>query len=163
MTVSYETRGDIALAIFDRPPVNAINSMVRAGLIDAARRAAADPAVRCLAIACRGRTFFSGADLDELSSEIQPPGYRETLAALEDCPKPVVASLHGTALGGGLEIALACHYRCATPDARMGMPEINLGILPGAGGTQRLPRLVGPRQALEMLVQRAICSTSCNR
>jgi 3-hydroxyacyl-CoA dehydrogenase len=153
MTVSYETQGDVALVIFDRPPVNAINSAVRAGLLYATTRVAADPSVRCLAIACRGRTFFSGADLEELNSGIQPPGYRETLAALENCTKPVIVSLHGTALGGGLEVALACHYRCATPDARVGMPEINLGILPGAGGTQRLPRLVGPAQALDMLVQ----------
>lgn len=155
MTVFYETQGDIALVIVDRPPVNAINSVVRAGLLYATTRAVADPSVRCLVIACRGRTFFSGADLGELNSEIQLPGYRETLAALEDCAKPVVAALHGTALGGGLEIALACHYRCATRDARVGMPEINLGILPGAGGTQRLPRLIGPRQALEMLIQGA--------
>ena len=155
MTVVFERHGDVALALVDRPPVNAIDPSVRAGLLDAAQRAAADPAILALVIACRGRTFCSGADLEELNSGVQSPGYVETLAALEDCPKPVIASLHGTALGGGLEIAMACHYRCATPGARMGMPEITLGILPGAGGTQRLPRLIGPAAALEMLVQGA--------
>jgi 3-hydroxyacyl-CoA dehydrogenase len=155
MTVIFERHGNVALALVDRPPVNAIDPSVRAGLLDAARKTAADPAIHALVIACRGRTFCSGADLEELNSGVQAPGYPETLAALEDCPKPVIASLHGTALGGGLEIAMACHYRCAVPGARMGMPEITLGILPGAGGTQRLPRLVGPDAALEMLLKGA--------
>jgi len=153
LSVQFETRGEIALAIVDRPPVNAIDASVRAGLLEAARRTGADPALRTLVIACRGRTFMSGADLTELGSEIPPPTYTEVLDALESCPKPVIASLHGTALGGGLEIAMACHYRCSTPGARMGMPEITLGILPGAGGTQRLPRLVGSVPALELLLQ----------
>jgi 3-hydroxyacyl-CoA dehydrogenase len=155
MTFSFEIQGDIALAVFDRPPVNAIDSSVRAGLIEAVGKARSNPSVWALVIACRGRTFFSGADLAELGSQIPPPGYRETLAALEESTLPVIASLHGTALGGGLEIAMACHYRCATASARMGMPEISLGILPGAGGTQRLPRLIGPQAALDMLIQGA--------
>ena len=155
MSVSFEIHGDIALAAVDRPPVNAIDASVRRGLLDAARRFESDGALRALVIACRGRTFMSGADLAELGSEIPPPPYAEVLAALENCGKPVIAALHGTALGGGLEMAMACHYRCATPDARMGMPEITLGILPGAGGTQRLPRLIGPEQALELLLQGA--------
>jgi 3-hydroxyacyl-CoA dehydrogenase len=155
MSVCFEIHGDIALAVIDRPPVNAIDASVRAGLLEAARRFGSDDALRVLLIACRGRTFMSGADLTELGSQIPPPPYAEVLAALEDCAKPVIAALHGTALGGGLEIAMACHYRCATPDARMGMPEITLGILPGAGGTQRLPRLIGPDQALELLLQGA--------
>src|SRR6185436_435986 len=152
MSVAFEIHDGIALALVDRPPVNAIDATVRAGLLDAVRRAVEIAAVRALVIACRGRTFMSGADLAELGGVIPPPAYADVLAALENCPKPVVASLHGTALGGGLEIALACHYRCATASARMGMPEITLGILPGAGGTQRLPRLVGTLHALDMLV-----------
>ena len=152
MTVVFEIHDGIALALVDRPPVNAIDVSVRAGLLDAVSRATSDPAVRALVIACRGRTFMSGADLGELGGTIPEPGYAATLATIEDCPKPVIASLHGTVLGGGLEIAMACHYRCATPSARMGMPEITLGILPGAGGTQRLPRLVGTLHALDMLI-----------
>jgi 3-hydroxyacyl-CoA dehydrogenase len=155
MSVTFEVHGEVAVALVDRPPVNAIDASVRAGLIDAARRAAETKGVRALVIACRGRTFMSGADLAELGSKIPPPGYAEMLAALEQCHLPVVASLHGTALGGGLEIAMACHYRCATPTARMGMPEITLGILPGAGGTQRLPRLVGAEAALDLLLKGA--------
>jgi len=155
MSVSFEIHDGIALALVDRPPVNAIDATVRAGLMDAARRAAEISAVGALVIACRGRTFMSGADLAELGGVIPPPSYADVLSALENCPKPVIASLHGTALGGGLEIAMACHYRCATAGARMGMPEITLGILPGAGGTQRLPRLVGTLHALDMLISGA--------
>jgi 3-hydroxyacyl-CoA dehydrogenase len=155
MSVQFEKRDAVAVAIVDRPPVNAIDSSVRAGLLAAVKQAEADSSIRALVVACRGRTFMSGADLSELGSEIKPPSYPETLAALENCPIPVIAALHGTALGGGLEIAMACHYRCAAREARMGMPEITLGILPGAGGTQRLPRLVGGEQALELLLKGA--------
>jgi len=152
MSVAFEIHDGIALALVDRPPVNAINASVRAGLLDAARRAGEISAVRALVIACRGRTFMSGADLAELAGKVPPPSYVDVLTALENCPKPVIASLHGTALGGGLEVAMACHYRCATASARMGMPEMTLGILPGAGGTQRLPRLVGTLHALDLLI-----------
>jgi 3-hydroxyacyl-CoA dehydrogenase len=152
VSVSYENHGGIALALVDRPPVNAIDVSVRAGILEAVKRATGDREIQALVVACRGRTFLSGADLTELGGTIAAPGYADTLAALEDCPKPVIASLHGTALGGGLELAMACHYRCATPAARMGMPEITLGILPGAGGTQRLPRLVGTRHAFDLLL-----------
>ena len=152
MSVSLERRGGIAVALIDRPPVNAIDSTIRAGLLRAVRQAEADPSIEALLVACRGRTFMSGADLSELGSKIPAPSYAEVLHALESCSKPVVAAMHGTALGGGLEIAMACHYRCATRDARVGMPEITLGILPGAGGTQRLPRIVGIDIALDLLL-----------
>ena len=155
MSVSFERRGDIAVALVDRPPVNAIDAEVRAGVLSAARQAAADSTIRALVVACRGRTFMSGADLSELGSTIPPPPYSEVLQALEDCNKPVVAAMHGTTLGGGLELAMACHYRCASPGTRLGMPEITLGILPGAGGTQRLPRLVGTENALDLLLSGA--------
>ena len=155
MSVSFESRGDVAVALVDRPPVNAIDAGVRAGLLDAIRQAAANSAVRALVIACRGRTFMSGADLSELGSSIPPPPYAEVLRALEDFEKPVIASMHGTPMGGGVEIAMACHYRCATAGTRLGMPEITLGILPGAGGTQRLPRLVGIEGALDLLLSGA--------
>jgi 3-hydroxyacyl-CoA dehydrogenase len=160
MSVTLERRGNVALAIIDRPPVNAIDSSVRAGLINAVTEASNDSSVAAIVIVCRGRTFLSGADLTELASGIQPPPYRETLSTIENCAKPVIAALHGTALGGGLEIAMACHYRCATATARVGLPEITLGLVPGAGGTQRLPRLVGAIRALEMLIDGAPISAS---
>jgi 3-hydroxyacyl-CoA dehydrogenase len=148
-------RGNIAVALVDRPPVNAIDAAIRAGLLGAVQQAAANPAIAALVIACRGRTFMSGADLSELGSSIPPPPYSEVLRALENLDKPVIAAMHGTPMGGGLEIAMACHYRCATAGTRLGMPEITLGILPGAGGTQRLPRLVGIEGALDMLLSGA--------
>jgi len=153
--VSFEIRGNVAVALVDRPPVNAIDAGIRAGLLDAVQRAAANPAVEALLIACRGRTFMSGADLSELGSSIPAPPYAEVLGALENLAKPVVAAMHGTPMGGGLEIAMACHYRCATAGTRLGMPEITLGILPGAGGTQRLPRLVGVEAAVDLLLSGA--------
>jgi 3-hydroxyacyl-CoA dehydrogenase len=155
LSVSFETRGNIAVALVDRPPVNAIDAEVRAGLLSAVQRAAADSAIGALVIACRGRTFMSGADLSELGSSIPPPPYAEVLSALENFAKPVIAAMHGTPMGGGVEIAMACHYRCATAGTRLGMPEITLGILPGAGGTQRLPRLVGLEAALDLLLSGA--------
>jgi 3-hydroxyacyl-CoA dehydrogenase len=135
--------------------VNTTNACVCRCFFEAGRAFAADAKARVLLIACRGRTFMSGADLSELGSVVPPPAYRDLLGAIEDCAKPVVASLHGTALGGGLELAMACHFRCAVNSARMGMPEITLGILPGAGGTQRLPRLVGAEAALDMMLSGA--------
>jgi 3-hydroxyacyl-CoA dehydrogenase len=160
MTVSLEARDGIGLVVIDRPPVNAIDAAVRAGVLDAIGACSDDENVKIILIACRGRTFLSGADLAELGSEIGPPSYRETFAAIEESTKPVIASLHGTALGGGLELAMACDYRCAVKSARMGMPEITLGILPGAGGTQRLPRLIGAAPALELLINGAPIAAS---
>lgn len=155
MIVTLLIRGNVAVALVDRPPVNAIDAGIRAGLLDAVTQAVANPDVHALIIACRGRTFMSGADLSELGSSMPPPPYADVLRALENCEKPVIAAMHGTPMGGGVEIAMACHYRCATAGTRLGMPEITLGILPGAGGTQRLPRLVGIEAALDLLLSGA--------
>ncbi|MDO8800735.1 3-hydroxyacyl-CoA dehydrogenase NAD-binding domain-containing protein [Phenylobacterium sp.] len=151
-TVSFDVRGDVGVIVIDRPPVNAIDVTVRDGVCKALDQALASPAVKVILLACAGRTFLSGADLNELNGAIEAPTYYDTLDRLEASPKPVVAVLHGTAMGGGLETALACHYRVAVTEARMGMPEITLGIVPGAGGTQRMPRLIGARAALEMMI-----------
>lgn len=153
--VTYQTQGDVGVITIDRPPVNAIDQAVRAGLWAALDQGLADDAAKVLLLTCAGRTFMSGADLNELGGVIAEPTYYDTLARIEASSKPVVAVLHGTALGGGLETAMACHYRVAVADARMGMPEITLGIIPGAGGTQRLPRLIGARAALEMMIEGA--------
>lgn len=147
--------GGVAVILVDRPPVNAINVQVRAEIIAAVERAEQNPDIAAIVLACAGRTFLSGADLGEFDSGIAEPGYTRLAAVLEDCSKPVVAAMHGSVLGGGLETALACHYRVAQPSTRLGLPEITLGVLPGAGGTQRLPRLVGAKAALEMMISGA--------
>ena len=144
--------GDVGIITINNPPVNALSQPVRAGLISALTAAAADNAIAALVIHCDGRTFIAGADIREFGKPPQPPGLTEVIDAVENCPKPVVAAIHGTALGGGFELALGCHYRVAVATARVGLPEVKLGLLPGAGGTQRLPRLIGPEAALEMIV-----------
>jgi 3-hydroxyacyl-CoA dehydrogenase len=143
--------GDVAIVTINNPPVNAISAAVRAALVDAVGWAGADPAVRALVIACDGRTFFAGADLKEFGKPSVEPFLTEVVDTIEASAKPVVAAIHGTALGGGLEIAMACHYRVATVDAKLGLPEVKLGLMPGARGTQHLPRLVGVEQALEII------------
>ncbi|CAM5446237.1 3-hydroxyacyl-CoA dehydrogenase OS=Stutzerimonas stutzeri OX=316 GN=CXK95_07240 PE=3 SV=1 [Stutzerimonas stutzeri] len=125
---------------------------VRQGLLHALHAAEADAEVRAVALVCAGNTFFAGADIKEFGQPPQAPALPEVIAAIEACTKPWVAAIHGTALGGGLEVALGCHYRIARADARVGLPEVKLGLLPGAGGTQRLPRLAGVAKALEMIV-----------
>jgi 3-hydroxyacyl-CoA dehydrogenase len=151
-SVDLRREGEIAVVIVDNPPVNALKHEVRAGLAEALREARDDGAVEAVVIACAGRTFSAGADITEFGKLPQAPSLHEVIAAIEAMPKPVVAALHGTALGGGFELALACHFRVAAPTARVGLPEVKLGLLPGAGGTQRLPRLVGPEKALRMIV-----------
>ena len=149
--VSVETRDNLAIVTIDNPPVNALSHAVRAGIVNAldeAEDAGADAIVLC----CAGRTFVAGADIREFGKPPQPPWLPEVIARIEACGYPVVAALHGTTLGGGLELALGCHYRIAVPTARVGLPEVLLGILPGAGGTQRLPRLVGAERALDMMI-----------
>jgi 3-hydroxyacyl-CoA dehydrogenase len=141
----------VAVVMLDNPPVNAISQAVREALVAGVERANRDPDVAALVIACAGRTFFAGADLKEFGKPSVEPFLTEVVDTIEASAKPVVAAIHGTALGGGLEIAMACHYRLATPDARLGLPEVRLGLMPGARGTQHLPRLVGVERALEMI------------
>ena len=151
-SVDLRRDGHVAVVTVDNPPVNALKHEVRAGLTQALAQARDDDAVKGVVIACAGRTFFAGADITEFGKPPQAPSLHDVIAAIEAMPKPVVAALHGTALGGGFELALACHFRLAVPGARVGLPEVKLGLLPGAGGTQRLPRLVGPEKALQMIV-----------
>ncbi len=141
----------IAIVTVNNPPVNALGAAVRDGVAARMREAAADPAAKAVVLICAGRTFFAGADITEFGKPPRGIPLGELVALIEDMPKPVVAAIHGTALGGGLEMALGCHYRVAAPSARVGLPEVKLGILPGAGGTQRLPRIVGVERALEMI------------
>jgi 3-hydroxyacyl-CoA dehydrogenase len=150
--VDLGRRGRIAVLTVNNPPVNALSHGVRLGLRDGVRAAAGDAAVDALVIACAGRTFIAGADITEFGKPPKEPGLHEVLDLIEGSGKPVVAAIHGTALGGGLEVALACHWRVGVRGARFGLPEVKLGLLPGAGGTQRLPRLVGVEKALQMIV-----------
>jgi 3-hydroxyacyl-CoA dehydrogenase len=149
--VDLRRNNDVAVITIDNPPVNALRHEVRAGLIEALKQIR-EPAVTAVVLTGSGRAFSAGADISEFGKPLQPPGLHEVIAAIEATPKPVVAAIAGTALGGGLELALACHYRVGTRGARVGLPEIKLGILPGAGGTQRLPRLIGPEKGLEAIV-----------
>jgi 3-hydroxyacyl-CoA dehydrogenase len=143
---------EIAVVLVDNPPVNALKHEVRLGLMDAFSQARDDPAVAAIVLACAGRTFIAGADITEFDKPPKPPHLSEVIALIESIGKPVVAAIHGTALGGGFEIALGCHFRVAAPGARVGLPEIKLGLIPGAGGTQRLPRLIGIEKALPMIL-----------
>ncbi len=151
VTVVHE--GGIAVVTVDNPPVNALSTKVRAGLLEAVGAADADPSVKGIVIACAGRTFFAGADIREFGKPPQDPSLRSLIDRIESSSKPVVAAIHGTALGGGLELAMGCQARIADPSAAMGLPEVTLGILPGAGGTQRLPRLIGIEPAMRMIVE----------
>jgi 3-hydroxyacyl-CoA dehydrogenase len=150
--VDLQRRGRIAVLTVDNPPVNALSHGVRLGLRDGLRQVAGDPASAAVVIVCAGRTFIAGADITEFGKPPREPGLSEVLELIEASAKPVVAAIHGTALGGGLETAMACHWRVGVKSARLGQPEVKLGIIPGAGGTQRLPRLVGVDKALQMIV-----------
>ena len=150
--VRLEREGRVGLVVIDNPPVNAISQAVRQGLSDCFTEAAGDDGIDAVVLICDGRTFIAGADIAEFDAPMGEPTCHNLFAVMEALDKPVVAALHGTALGGGLETALACHYRVADKGARMGFPEINLGIVPGAGGTQRLPRIVGVENAVGMFL-----------
>lgn len=146
-----EREDGIAVLTIDSPPVNALSANVRTGLLAGIEAAFADPGTQALVLICDGRTFFAGADVAEFGKPVVGPDLKDIQDAIEAAPGPVVAAVHGTALGGGLEIALACHHRVAARKAVCGLPEVKLGLIPGAGGTQRLPRLVGVEKALEII------------
>ena len=154
--VSVTTMDGIAVVQIDNPPVNALSREVREELPAVVARLADDAAIDAIVVVGAGRTFVAGADIKELEqaawSTAEPPDLHDLLRLVEEVPKPIVMAIHGSALGGGLELAMAGHYRVAVPDARMGQPEVNLGIIPGAEGTQRLTRLVGVEKAIEMCV-----------
>ncbi|MEQ1538064.1 MAG: 3-hydroxyacyl-CoA dehydrogenase NAD-binding domain-containing protein [Sphingorhabdus sp.] len=149
-SVTTERHDDVLVIIVNNPPVNALSWHVRQGLKDGVAEALGNPSIKAAVIRCDGTTFIAGADITEFSQAPKEPGLGETLDAMETSSKPIIAAIHGTALGGGLETTLCCHYRIAVPSAKLGVPEVKLGLLPGAGGTQRLPRLVGVEAAAAM-------------
>ena len=148
---TIEKDGNISIITLNSPPVNALSASVREGLHKGINEARNDGESEAIIIICEGRTFIAGADISEFGQEPKGPSLFEVQEFIEDSNKPVIAAIHGTALGGGLEVALTCHYRIAVPSAKCGLPEVNLGLLPGAGGTQRLPRVVGVEKALQMV------------
>jgi 3-hydroxyacyl-CoA dehydrogenase len=150
--VQFRSRGRVGVIIVDNPPVNALKNEVRAGLVAALARAREDNSIEAVVLTCAGRTFIAGADISEFGKPARPPTTIDVITAIEAMPKPVVAAMHGTPLGGGLEVALGCHFRIAALGTRLGLPEIKLGLMPGAGGTQRLPRLIGVEKALSMIL-----------
>ena len=150
--VRLERHGDIAAIVVDNPPVNALGQAVRQGLKERLSEAASEDAIRAIIVLGAEKTFIAGADIREFGKPPQPPSLPDVIDAMDACPKPIIAALHGTALGGGFEVALGCHYRVALESAKVGLPEVKLGILPGAGGTQRTPRLIGAAKALEMIL-----------
>ena len=147
--IEYELKGNIAVLRANNPPVNALGHAVRAGLLAGLERAEVE--AKAVLIVGGGRTFFAGADIKEFGKPMQEPGLPSVCSRIEASPLPVVSAIHGTALGGGLEVALGTHYRIAVPSAKVGLPEVHLGILPGAGGTQRLPRVIGAEKAIEVI------------
>lgn len=151
MPIHYETKGPIAYVTVDNPPVNATSQAVRQGLWEAADRADADEAVKAVLLTCAGQTFVAGADVSEFGVPPMEPHLPDLIKRIESATTPWIAALHGTVLGAGLELALSCRFRIADPSAKMGMPEVALGLIPGAGGTVRLPRLVSALEALEMV------------
>jgi 3-hydroxyacyl-CoA dehydrogenase len=151
--IRTEKHDDVLVIVADNPPVNALGAKVRQGLVDGIEQALGDDTVKAVVIRCDGRTFFAGADITEFGKAPVGPNLGEALDKMEASDKPVVAAIHGTALGGGCEVALACHYRVVVPSARLGLPEVKLGLIPGAAGTQRLPRVVGVANALPMVVK----------
>ncbi len=150
--VTIERSGVVSVITIDNPPVNALSQSVREGLMRCIDEANSDSDTKSMVIHCAGRTFIAGADIREFGKPPEAPHLPDVVSAIEASDKPVLAAIHGTALGGGYEVALGCHYRIATADAKVGLPEVKLGLLPGASGTQRLPRLIGAEKALDMML-----------
>src|SRR6516225_7361689 len=151
--VRFENIDGVGIITIDNPPVNALSPGVPEGIVENVERGNADPAIKAMVLIGAGRSFIAGADIRQFGTRRPPPvPGRRTHEVLDASPKPVVAAIHGYALGGGLEIALAANYRIAVPSAKVGLPEVLIGIIPGSGGTQRLPRLIGPKAALDMIV-----------
>ncbi|MDO7842111.1 3-hydroxyacyl-CoA dehydrogenase NAD-binding domain-containing protein [Sphingomonas immobilis] len=148
---TYTVEDGIGIITIDSPPVNALGYNTRVALDEGFRKFTADDSVKAIVLICAGRTFFAGADISEFGKPPRGPGLHDVFDIIENGSKPVVAAIHGTALGGGYELALICNYRIAVPSAKVGLPEVNLGLLPGAGGTQRLPRIVGIDKALDIM------------
>ena len=151
-TVLYEVRDDVAILTVDNPPVNPLSDGVRTGLYESLVKAEENSDVKGVVLTGNGRAFIAGADISEFGGNVEGISLNEVFSKLENCQKPVVAAINGIALGGGLETALCCNYRIADNKAFVGLPEVNLGLLPGGGGTQRLPRLAGPAEALKMML-----------
>ena len=154
MSADYEVRGSIAVITMNNPPVNGLGHATRSGIFEGLKKALADGAVKAVVITGAGKAFSGGADIKEFNTPktFAEPNLLSVIAAIEAADKPVVAAIHSVAMGGGLELALGCHYRVASPGAQIALPEVKLGLLPGAGGTQRLPRVVGVETALNMIV-----------
>lgn len=148
----FSKEGPVGWVIVNNPPVNALSHALRLGLKECVEQGIADGGVEAMVLVCEGRTFMAGADIRELGTPPAEPLLPEVIRIIEDSPKPIIAAIHGTALGGGFEVALGCHFRIGLLSAKVGLPEVKLGLIPGAGGTQRLPRLVGVKKALEMIV-----------
>src|SRR4029450_109777 len=150
--VLRSTQGRIGILTVNNPPVNALAAAVRTGIKEGVEAVGADPGIDAIVVIGGGRTFIAGADIREFGKPPSGANLNDVIATMENCPKIVVAALHGTPLGGGLETALGAHYRVSLPSTRVGLPEVHLGILPGAGGTQRLPRLTGGKDALDAII-----------
>src|SRR5450755_3681432 len=154
MSANYELRGDVAVITMDNPPVNGLGYDTRRGILDGLDRALADASVKAIVVTGAGKAFSGGADIREFSSPkaVAEPNLLSLIAAFEASPKPIVAAMHSVAMGGGLELALGCHYRVAAAGCKVALPEVKIGLIPGAGGTQRLPRVLGLETALNMIV-----------
>ena len=154
MSANYNLRGDVAVITMDNPPVNGLGYDTRRGIVDGLDKALADSNVKAIVVTGAGKAFSGGADIREFGSPkaIAEPNLLSLIAAFEASPKPIVAAMHTVAMGGGLELALGCHYRVAAPGTQIALPEVKIGLIPGAGGTQRLPRVLGVETALNMIV-----------
>jgi len=154
MSADYTVHGDVAVISLNNPPVNGLGLATRQAIADGVEKAVADKAIKAIVLTGQGKAFSGGADIREFGSPkaIQEPNLLSVIALIENCSKPVVAAVHTVAMGGGLELALGCHYRMAAPGANIALPEVKIGLIPGAGGTQRLPRVLGVEPALNMIV-----------